>query len=146
VTGPRIRRRRRRDYDCEIEFEVRDSECDLQGVVNNAVYQNYFEHARHQYLISHGLDFARLHDDGCDLVVTRAEIDYLDSLRPGDRFVVCSTAGKQSPLRFLFEQEIFRLPGDERITRARFIGTGIIDGRPGLPAELVTLLGATAAP
>ena len=31
----------------EHSFEVRDYECDLQGVVNNAVYMHYLEHARH---------------------------------------------------------------------------------------------------
>ena len=141
MTEPRIRRRRRGDYDFEIELDVRDSECDLQGVVNNAVYQNYFEHARHRYLTTNGFDFARLHEAGCDLVVTRSEIDYLGSLRPGDRFVVCTWAGRESRLRFVFEQEIFRLPDDERVTRARFIGTGIIDTEPGLPADLAALLG-----
>ena len=140
MTTTRITRRRRHDYDFEIQLDVRDSECDLQGVVNNAVYQNYFEHARHQYLMAHGFDFARLHADGCDLVVTRAEVDYLDSLRPGDRFVVCSTAGQQSRLRFVFEQEIFRLPDDERVTRARFVGTGIVNGKAGLPDNLLALL------
>ena len=78
-------------------------------------------------------------------MVTRAEIDYLDSLRPGDCFVVCSSAGRESQLRFVFEQEIFRLPDDERITRARFIGTGIIDGKPGLPSDLIALLRETVA-
>ncbi len=72
MTEPRIRRRRRGDYDFEIELDVRDSECDLQGVVNNAVYQNYFEHARHRYLTTNGFDFARLHEAGCDLVVLSA--------------------------------------------------------------------------
>jgi acyl-CoA thioester hydrolase len=139
----RITRRRRTDYDFEIEIDVRDSECDLQGVVNNAVYQNYFEHARHQFLLARGFDFPRLHDAGCDLVVTRAEIDYLDSLRPGDRFVLGSTAGRHSPLRFIFEQEIFRLPDNERVTRACFIGTGIVDGKPSMPEELLALLDET---
>ena len=31
----------------KVDFTVRDYECDLQGIVNNAVYQNYLEHARH---------------------------------------------------------------------------------------------------
>ena len=41
--------------DFTLTLAVRDYECDLQGVVNNAVYQNYLEHARHQYLQSLGL-------------------------------------------------------------------------------------------
>ena len=141
-----FRRRRRTDYDFEIELDVRDSECDLQGVVNNAVHQHYFEHARHRFLLANGFDFARLHEAGCDLVVASAEVDYMGALRPGDHFVVCSTAGRESPLRFVFEQEIFRLPDDERVTRARFVGTGIIDGKPGLPEELIALLGDASTP
>ena len=62
--------------DFTLTLAVRDYECDLQGVVNNAVYQNYLEHARHQYLQSLGLSFARFHEQGHDLVLTRAEIDY----------------------------------------------------------------------
>ena len=48
--------------DFELTLDVRDYECDLQGLVNNAVYQNYLEHARHQYLASLGLSFARFHE------------------------------------------------------------------------------------
>ena len=94
----------------EIRFEVRDYECDLQGIVNNAVYLNYLEHARHCFLKSLGFDFAKLHKHGCDLVVTRAEIDYERPLQSGDRFVVCSALKRQRRIRFVFEQEILMLP------------------------------------
>jgi len=30
-------------YQYELDFTVRDYECDLQGIVNNSVYLNYFE-------------------------------------------------------------------------------------------------------
>ena len=53
-----------------LEMAVRDYECDLQGVVNNAVYQNYLEHARHEYLKDIGIDFAALAAQRINLVVT----------------------------------------------------------------------------
>ena len=78
---------------------VRDYECDLQGIVNNAVYQNYLEHVRHEYLRSLGLDFARLRAEGHDLVLTRCEIDYRLLLKSGDRFAVRLNASQESRLR-----------------------------------------------
>ena len=125
----------------ELEFEVRDYECDLQGIVNNAVYLNYLEHTRHRHLKSRGIDFAALHERGCDLVVTRSEIDYERPLRSGDRFVVRSRMRRQRRVRFQFEQEIVKLPGRERVLQAVITGTGVIDGRIGLPPELQKLPG-----
>ena len=147
--GPVNRRRRRRcEYDVEVELAVRDYECDLQGVVNHAVYLHYLEHARHLFLRRAGIDFVRLHEQGCDLVLTRAEVDYIAPLRPGDAFVVCTSLEPDRPSRFAFEQAIFRLPDEERVVRARMVGTGVIGGRAGLPPELEARLtrAAGAAP
>ena len=58
------------------ESEVRDYECDLQGIVNNATYQNYLEHARHLFLKAKGIDFAEVTARGIYLIVVRVEIDY----------------------------------------------------------------------
>jgi len=79
----------------EIELQVRDYECDLQGIVNNAVYQNYLEHCRHKFLNYAGLDFAKLHNEGIDAVVIRAELDYKFPLRPGDYFLISRLFVKQ---------------------------------------------------
>ena len=40
------------EYVFETEMEVRDYECDIQGIVNNANYLHYTEHTRHLYLQS----------------------------------------------------------------------------------------------
>lgn len=114
----------------ELEFSVRDYECDLQGIVNNAVYQNYYEHARHQFLLGKNIDFARLHIEGVDLIVSRVEIDYKFSLRSGDRFVVTVKTHREGHLRLLFEQEIFKLPELKLISRAKVTGVGLKNGRP----------------
>ena len=42
-------------YIYELTMKVRDYECDLQGIVNNANYQHYLEHTRHEFLLSTGV-------------------------------------------------------------------------------------------
>ncbi len=114
-----------------LEFLVRDYECDLQGIVNNANYLHYLEHTRHQFLLSEGIDFAALSAAGINLVVLRVEIDYLRSLRSGDRFIVTADLEPVSTLRMAFVQHVYRLPDWEPIVRARTIGTGVNErGRP----------------
>ena len=44
----------KKDYIFEEKFKVRDYECDLQGIVNNANYQHYTEHACHEFFLSRG--------------------------------------------------------------------------------------------
>ena len=39
-------------YIFETRMEVRDYECDIQGIVNNANYLHYTEHTRHRFLRS----------------------------------------------------------------------------------------------
>jgi acyl-CoA thioester hydrolase len=129
-----------------VELEVRDYECDLQGVVNHAVYLHYLEHARHLFLKSRGIDFAEYARNGLNLVVTRVELDYLQSLRSGDRFRVSLTLERVSRLRFGFRQDIVRIPDGTAMLRALVIGTALnTSGRPHLPAEVEQLLGTRIA-
>jgi acyl-CoA thioester hydrolase len=123
------------------ELQVRDYECDLQGIVNNAVYQHYLEHARHEYLNSRGLDFAELTALGVIIVVIRAELDYRQALKPGDRFSVSVSVKKLGRLRVVFEQEIRRLADNELMLEAKIIAVSLKDGeRPYFPEELGKLL------
>lgn len=117
-----------------IQLKVRDYECDMQGIVNNAVYQHYLEHARHEFLLAHGLSFARLTEEGILLVVKRIDIDYQSPLRSGDSFEVYCNTRRVSPLRFAFIQKIVRLPDQKPIVEAQVMGTSINNqGRPFLP-------------
>ncbi|MCD6354153.1 MAG: acyl-CoA thioesterase [Prolixibacteraceae bacterium] len=118
------------NFDFELELEVRDSECDIQGIVNNAVYQNYLEHCRHKFLNTLGLDFAQLHNEGIDAVVIRAELDYKFSLRPGDQFLVQLKMGKQGRLRLIFQQEIIRKSDNKLMVKARISAVLTRNGRP----------------
>jgi acyl-CoA thioester hydrolase len=128
------------DYQFTLNFEVRDYECDLQGIVNNAVYQHYLEHTRHVFLKQNGVDFTSLAESGINLVVIRAEIDYLYPLRSGDNFFVGLDLERVSRLRYGFLQDIYRLPDNKPILKAKVIGTSLNkNGRPYLPNELEEL-------
>ncbi len=127
-------------YAHEFEFKVRDYECDIQGVVNNGVYQNYLEHARHEFLQSRGINFAEVTAAGVNLVVIRAELDYKNSLVSNDHFVVRSLVRQVSRVRFEFKQDIFRLPDETLMLAAIITGTSLNQrGRPFLPDLLVNL-------
>jgi len=124
-----------------LEFKVRDYECDLQGVVNNANYQHYLEHARHEFLISKGVSFFELHKEGIDLIVTHVEMDYKFPLKSCYRFIVKTKIQREGNVRLLFIQEIVRIPDEKCIVLARVTGVATKNGRPVSPASLVLKLG-----
>lgn len=123
-----------------LEFTVRDYECDLQGVVNNANYQHYLEHSRHEFLLSRGISFASLHDEGTDLIITKVEIDYKYPLRSRDRFIVKTGIRKEGYIRLVFFQDIYRLPDHKLIVRAKVTGAATQKGRPSRPDDILNLL------
>lgn len=123
------------------EFLVRDYECDLQGVVNNANYQHYLEHARHEFLISKGISFEELHHEGIDLIVTRVEINYKYPLRSLDKFIVTVDIEREGNVRLTFIQDIFRLPDKKLIVQAKVTGVATKKGRPVPPGNIITKLG-----
>lgn len=130
-----------------LEFDVRDYECDLQGIVNNATYQNYLEHARLSFLRSINLDYAAFARDGIYLIATRIELDFKTPLRPGDKFVVGTNLERVSRLRFAFVQDILRLPDNVVVANARTTGAAISGtGRPLVPKELEAVLERYAKP
>jgi acyl-CoA thioester hydrolase len=129
-----------KDYQYRLELDVRDYECDLAGIVNNANYLHYLEHARGTFGKAVGLDFAEWAKRGIYFSVIRVEIDYLFPLRSGDRFFVGTNTERISPLRFGCAQDIYRIPDDKPIARAKVVLTIINEkGRPQLPKEIEEL-------
>jgi acyl-CoA thioester hydrolase len=124
-----------------VEFEVRDYECDIQGVVNNANYQHYLEHARHKFLISKDISFCKLHEEGRDLIVTKVEIEYKHPLRSGDRFYVTVNMVREGNVRIVFIQDIYSIPDNKLIVKARTTTAELKKGRPVFPGEIISKLG-----
>ncbi len=127
--------------DFTYRLKVRDYECDMQGIVNNAVYQHYLEVARHEYLASRGLSFAKLTEDGIIIVVVRAEIDYRKPLRSEDEAEISVAVKQHSRLKLVFEQTITRIGDGQRVLDAKIFAAAMKDfKKPFLPEQLRVLL------
>ena len=116
------------DYIFETEMEVRDYECDIQGIVNNANYLHYIEHTRHLYLTSLGVSFARLHEQGVDAVVARMNLQYKTPLRCDDHFV-SRLAVRKEGLRYIFNQDLFRKADNRLCFRSTVKLVCLVNGR-----------------
>lgn len=101
------------------ESEVRDYELDIQGVVNNANYLHYLEHARAKLAASRGIDICQWHEEGFDLMVAHVDISFKKSLEAGNHFTVETTSEKVSKLRLLFHQQIIRKEDEALIAQAK---------------------------
>ena len=117
-----------KEYIFEIEMKVRDYECDLQCIVNNANYQHYMEHARHEFLESAGANFGQLHLQGIDAMVSHAEIDYKVSLISGDRFIVRLNIAREG-VKLVFFEDIYRLSDNRLCAKGRVESICVDHGR-----------------
>ena len=124
------------NYDFELEFKVRDYECDLQGIVNNSVYQNYLEHTRHEFLDSIGLNFKELFDKGVVAVVARADLAYKTPLSSNDKFVV-RTKVEHKGVKYIFYQDIYRLSDEKLCLKGVITTTSLINGKLAVSEDIV---------
>ena len=115
-------------YIYELELKVRDYECDIQGVVNNSVYQNYLEHTRHEFLEENNISFAELHQRGIDAMVSSIEIAYKTPLKPGDSFISKLYVTKEG-VRYIFHQVIYRKSDNKLAIKAKVNAVVLINGK-----------------
>lgn len=121
---------------------VRDYECDIQGIVNNAIYLHYTEHTRHLFLKKCGLSFAAMHRKGVDAVVARMNLQYKAPLHCDDGFVSCLNVRKEG-LRYVFHQDIYRASDNRLCLKSVIDIVCMVDGRLGESTEFDQAFGFT---
>ncbi len=121
-------------YMYETRMEVRDYECDIEGIVNNANYLHYTEHTRHRFLRSLGLSFAALHEQGVDAVVARMQLKFRVPLKCDDEFVSRLNLHKEG-VRYVFEHDIYRASDEQLCFHADVELVTLINGRLGVSED-----------
>ena len=116
------------DYIFETKMEVRDYECDIQGIVNNANYLHYTEHTRHLFIKERGVSFAELHAQGIDPVVARMNLEYKIPLRCDDVFISRLNWHKDG-IKYIFQQDLFRESDRQMCFRANVVLVCLVNGR-----------------
>ena len=111
-------------------MEVRDYECDIEGIVNNANYLHYLEHTRHLFLKHCGLSFAEMHNRGIDAVVARMTLQYKVPLRPDDVFISRLALTKDG-IKYVFHQDLYRAVDEKLCFRAQIELVCLVNGRLG---------------
>jgi acyl-CoA thioester hydrolase len=115
---------------------VRSYECDAYGHVNNAVYLNYLELARHGYLRDNGVSIPELRALGYSLLVARVTIDYRRPATTDDKLEIRTRPVRLGRVGGVLEQRI--LSGAQPVAEAEVTWV-CVDAR-GRPTRLPTLL------
>ena len=116
-------------------MRVRSYELDAYGHVNHAVFLNYFENARVDYLAQKGMSFRSLMEEGCIFIIVRAEVDYIKPLIESDRIEIVGEIEKVGNTSITIRQEMSRLPERELVCRGRFVAV-FVDRTSGDPTPV----------
>ncbi len=116
------------DYIYETRMMVRDYECDIEGIVNNANYLHYAEHTHHLFLKACGLSFADMHRRGTDAVVARMNLQFKVPLRCDDEFI-SKLALERKGIKYVFHQDIFRASDQALCFRGEMVLVCLVNGK-----------------
>lgn len=94
-----------------LEFKVRSYECDSYSHVNNAVYVNYLEMGRMDFLNQIGFDYEGIIKAGYFLFVTHVDIKYIASAHLNDEMIIETESVKLGAISGDFHQKIMKKDG-----------------------------------
>ena len=112
------------EYECSLR--VRSYECDVYGHVNNAVYLNYLEYARGEYLKAIDFPYQTAIDSGFGLYVARISIDYKSPAFPENELRIVTKAVKKGAVSGVLSQTIKR---DEDIIATAEVTWAFVDAK-----------------
>jgi acyl-CoA thioester hydrolase len=90
---------------------VRTYECDSYEHVNNAVYLNYLEYARREFLTAIGFDYNGLVDAGYYIYITHIDIHYKASAVLDDKLFIDVEPIKLRKISGVFHQKVYKEDG-----------------------------------
>ena len=116
------------------ELTVRSYECDSYNHVNNAVYLNYLEYARMEFLHACGFDYKRVFEAGYYLYVTHIDIYYKGSAFLDDKLFIEVKPVKLKKLSGEFYQKIYKKDGTVCVEAS--VTWACVSSANGRPAKL----------
>jgi acyl-CoA thioester hydrolase len=131
-------------YNFTLEFDVRDYECDMDGVVNNANYLHYLEHTRNECLKTMDLNYAVMTKEDRHLFVARVNIEFKYPLRSNDKFIVALKISRPSTASLDLKQDIYRLPDHKAIINAKVVIVGMEGESYRLPKPIIDKIPLTS--
>ncbi len=119
---------------------VMSYELDSFGHVNNAVYLNYLEKARNDFMIQKGLDFYDFFKWKLYPVVIRSVIDYKSPARAGNRLEIAGEVITHTAASFTLQYRIVDLGNKRLIATGETVHVFVNDSnRPSrIPQEFFT--------
>lgn len=88
----------------DVKIYYEDTDCG--GVVYYANYLKYFERARTEYLLAHGISVAELQQQGIYFLVTHAEVFYRSAAHYGETLHVGTVAAASRKTAVTFSHTI----------------------------------------
>ena len=121
-------------YSMEHTFQltVRSFECDSYAHVNNAVYLNYLEAARMEFLSDIGFDYDKMRKMGYAIYIARINIEYKAPARTNDVLKIKTVPIKRRKTNGVFRQTVSK---EEQVVADAEVTWVFVNDR-GVPSRL----------